>query len=95
MPHTGHWPELVGRFERKRAAIHSDGGCLFDDLVGAGEDRWRHSEGERRGRLEVDDQLEPGRLLDPQIGGLRAAQHFDELARELPVDLAERRPVSD
>jgi hypothetical protein len=36
---------------------------LFDDLVGAGEDRWRHGEAERLGSFEVDDQLERRRLL--------------------------------
>ena len=38
MPHTGHCSELVGAVGRKRTAIHSEGSCLFDDLVGAGEE---------------------------------------------------------
>jgi hypothetical protein len=42
-------------------------GQLFDHLVGAGEERWRHNEAERSGGLEVDDKLEPRRLLDRQI----------------------------
>jgi hypothetical protein len=42
----------------------------FDDLVGAGEDRWRDGEAERLRSLEINDQLEFGRLLDWQIGGL-------------------------
>jgi len=41
-----------------------------DDLIGAGEDRGRHGQAERLRGLEIDDQLEPGRLLDRQIGGL-------------------------
>jgi hypothetical protein len=36
----------------------------FDNLVGAGEDRWRHGEAERLRGLEIEDQLECGRLLD-------------------------------
>src|SRR5215467_14440365 len=39
----------------------------FDDLVGAGEDRWRHGEAERLGGVQVDNQFECGRLLDWQV----------------------------
>src|SRR5262249_34651740 len=42
----------------------------LDDLVGAGEDRWRHRQAERLGAVEIDHQLERGRLLDRQIGRL-------------------------
>ena len=37
---------------------------LFDHLVGAGKQRWRHSEAERVGGLQVNHQLEVGRLQD-------------------------------
>ena len=37
---------------------------LLDDLVGVGEDRWRHGQAERLGGFEVDDQLECSWLLD-------------------------------
>ena len=33
----------------------------FDNLVGTGYERWRHSQTERLGSLEVDDQLVFGR----------------------------------
>jgi hypothetical protein len=44
----------------------------FDDLVGAGEDCWRDREAEFLRGLEIDDQLEFGRLLHGQIRGFDA-----------------------
>ena len=49
---------------------------LLDDLVGAGEDRGRDGQAERRGGFEIDDQLEGRRLLDRQIGGLDALENL-------------------
>ena len=43
---------------------------LFDDLVGAGEDRWRDRQAERLRGFQVDDQLELNRLLHRQVGRL-------------------------
>jgi len=44
--------------------------ALLDDLVGAREQRLRHRQAERLRGLQVDHQLEFGRLLDRQIGRL-------------------------
>jgi len=49
---------------------------LLDHLVGAGESRGRHGETKRLCSLQVEDQLELGRLLHWQIGGLRAVEDF-------------------
>src|SRR5215467_9477964 len=40
---------------------------LFNDLIGAHEDRWRDGQAERLGGPEIDHQLKRGRLLDRQI----------------------------
>jgi hypothetical protein len=49
---------------------------LFDDLVGDGEHTWRHLDVERSRRLQVDDELELGRLHDRQVGGFGADSVF-------------------
>jgi hypothetical protein len=41
---------------------------LFDHLVDLRQQHLRHGDAERLGGLEVDDELEPRRLLDRQIG---------------------------
>ena len=45
---------------------------LLDHLVGGGQQRFRDDEAERLGGLEVDDELEAGRLHDRQVDGLLA-----------------------
>jgi len=55
----------------------------------------RHSEAERVGGLEVDDQLELGRLLDRQIGWLGAAEDFSSVTAELATRPDEARSLAD
>jgi hypothetical protein len=47
---------------------------LFDHLVGAPEQGGRHGDAERLRRLQVDNQLDLGRLLHRQVGKLFAFQ---------------------
>jgi hypothetical protein len=57
---------------------------LFDHLVGAAKQRRRHLDAERFCCLEVDYQLELGRLLDRKVGGLLAAQDAIDVGGRLP-----------
>src|SRR5262245_27288058 len=65
----------------------------FDHLVGAGEQRWRHGEPERLRGLEVDHQLELGRLLHGEVGGLGAFEDFVDVAGSTPAQVSKNCPV--
>jgi hypothetical protein len=62
----------------------SGGERSFDDLVGAGEDRWRDRQPECRCGLEVDDKVEFYRLLDGQVAGFRSFQDPVYIIRRPP-----------
>src|SRR3954451_24551363 len=58
----------------------------FDDLVGADQDRWRYCEVRGPGRLEINDKLELGRLLDGDVGRLPAFENeVDNLSAAPPL----------
>ena len=57
---------------RRRRAARGTPAASLDHLVGAGEERGRDREAEGLRGLEIDHQLELGRLLHGQIGGLLA-----------------------
>src|SRR6266568_150431 len=66
---SGRYPLLGPDFHRlDRTSLrlaHS-----FDHLVGSAEECGRHSEAERLGGLQVDNEFELGRLLHRQVCGL-------------------------
>jgi hypothetical protein len=49
---------------------------LFDYLVGAREQRWRHGQAERLGSLEIDRQIDLGRPLDREVSRFRALDNL-------------------
>jgi hypothetical protein len=69
-------------------------GRLLDNLVGAGEQRRRHLEAKRPCGLEVDHELELGRLHDRQVGGLGAVENAADVNTHLAVGIGELRSVA-
>jgi hypothetical protein len=66
---------------------------LFDHIVGAGEQHWRDRNPEGPGCLEVDHELELGRLLDRQRSGIGALEDLVDEGRGAEIDVAEARAV--
>ena len=70
---------LVGRSTGRRAPelgtnLGTNSGSLLNQLIRSEEERLRDREAERLGGLEVDEQMDLGRLLDRQVGGLGAIE---------------------
>ena len=59
---------------------------LLDHLIGAGEHRGWYGKIKRPGRLEIDREIELGRLLDRQIGRLLALEDFAHIFAHSPVN---------
>ncbi len=68
---------------------------LFDHLVGADEQRGRHGEAERFGRLHVDHELDLGRLLYRQVGRLGAFEDLVDIAACTAVQIGYIGAVND
>jgi hypothetical protein len=67
----------------------------LDHPVGAREQSGRNFVADPVCGLEVDDQLETGRLLDRKIGRVGATQDFGQEPRPLPKQFGEARAVGE
>ncbi|MFI4947829.1 MAG: hypothetical protein ACHQC9_03415 [Alphaproteobacteria bacterium] len=66
-----------------------------DHLAGAGDEGFGHVQAQLRGGLQIDPQLEPGRLFGRQIGGFGAAQDLDQQRRDvLSIDRDVTRTIA-
>ena len=59
----------------------------LNHLISGGQQRFRDGEAEGFGGLEVDDELELGRLHDRQVGRLGAVEDFASIDANLTVAL--------
>src|SRR5262245_28971136 len=67
---------------------------LFDRLIGNGEQPRREGEAEYLGGVEVDHELELGRLHDRQVGGLLALQNPSGIHTGLAICAGDARSVA-
>src|SRR5580704_2833251 len=79
-------PQRSGRDATCRLTHRNKTASLFDHIVGDGEHPWRHLDAERSRRLQVDDELEFGRLQHRQVRGLGALED----AAGIDADLMKR-----
>src|SRR5688572_17611346 len=70
-------------------------GWLLDHLVSAGEEGGRDSEAERLRGLEIDNQLQRGRLHDRQVSRLGTLEDPSGVNADLSIKRRDARPIAD
>ena len=85
MPHSPRSPFSADRHSQTHAPQQN---AILLDHLGAGEQRWGHGEAERLRGLEIDHELELGRLLHWQIARPDAAQNSIHISGGVPVLVA-------
>src|SRR6266508_2526292 len=66
----------------------------FDHLVGNREQAWRKRQAECLGSLEIEDQLELGRLYDGQIGGLFPLEYPANVDADEPIRVSQAGSIT-
>src|SRR5215469_483233 len=94
---SDHPPPLLDLAWRKGSFIFEPPSRFtsFDHYVGGYEQLIGHGKAERLGRLEVDDQLELGRLDHWQVGGLLALENATNIDTSLTIVFGEMNAVAD
>src|SRR5262245_21249656 len=67
----------------------------FDHPIGADENRIRDRDTENLGGLQVERQLDPGWLLDRQVGGLRSIDDLLHVIGRATVEIEARRAIAE
>src|SRR5262245_9308438 len=65
--------------------VHEEKLRLLDHLVGAGEQRWRHFDGEGSGSLQVNHELVLGRVLHREISWPLTLENAVNVSRRTSV----------
>src|SRR4051812_16790418 len=82
------------RAPRSRSEQQGSFAASFNHLIGSGEERRRDREAERSGCLEVDYELEFGRLQDRHVSRLLASKHSPCLQASLIIGVKEARSIA-
>src|SRR6516165_7848300 len=64
--------------------MHRSKRALFDQLVSALQERFRNCQPDRLGSRQINDKIEPSRLLDRDVAGLRSAQNLVDILGGVP-----------
>src|SRR5262249_5157660 len=65
------------------------------DAVGAKNERFRKGQPERARGLEIDDEIEPGRLLYREVARIRRAENLADIGARATIHRGSARPVGE
>src|SRR5262250_2575744 len=92
---SGHGADMPGRQLRATTGLMQCSKALsLDNLVGEREQRGRHGKAERPRGLEIDYQLELGRLVYRQICRLLALEDLRGIDAGAPISICEAISVA-
>src|SRR5215813_5932495 len=77
----------IAEVAERSPSLQSRCAASFDHLVCARVQRWRHVEAERPGGLEIDHEVEPGRIDDRQVCWLFAPENPTRINAGLPISV--------